>query len=63
MTRSNRLTPYEAKVIELAEAHELSHLLGTGDSEKRLRDMRSFIRSEKRELRRERAKEAAHVDR
>ena len=63
MTRSNRMTPYEAKVIELAEAYEHSHLLGTGDSEKRLCAMRSFIRDEKREVRREKAKEAMHVDR
>lgn len=58
MTKQNRLTDYEARVIEHAEAWEKAALMQTGQAhihEKRLLD---FIRSSKREPRRVAAKDA-----
>lgn len=58
MSKSNRLSDYEAHVIELAEDWERAHLHNTGQShiyEQRLRD---YIRNSKREPHREAAKRA-----
>ena len=58
MSKSNRLSDYEAHVIELAEDWERANLHHTGQAhiyEKRLLD---YIRSSKREPRREASKAA-----
>lgn len=55
----NRLTEYEQGVIDRAEAYEKAHLMQTGHATARLDDLRNFIRTHKREARREGAKSAA----